>query len=117
SRVCQLLADPALRAGFSRRAENKARKRSDPEVCVRAYEQVFADAQRTCPDTLKRSSLVERAAPVMSWAALHTLLAGLGCVRPPAIVNRHGRQQPDWDLTGIGVGPGAGSPGRLRLVS
>ena len=118
SRTCQLLADPALRDGFSQRAEVKARKRSDPGNCVRSYEQVFAEAQRTCPDTLRRSSLVERAAPVMSWAAVHTLLAGLGCMRPPAILNRHKRQQPDWDLSGIDVAPAlSGARARLRLVS
>lgn len=119
SRVCQLLADSSLRMAFAKRAEEKAHRRSDPAVCVAAYERVFGNAIENCRASFRVGGLVERNAPVISWAAVHTLLAGLGCVRPPAVVNRHGRQQPDWDLrdvTKVSVGSPANNRRRLRLV-
>lgn len=119
SRVCQLLAEPSLRLAFGKRAEEKARRRSDPSACVAAYERVFGDAIENCRASFRVGGLVERNAPVISWAAVHTLLAGLGCVRAPAVVNRHGRQQPDWDLrdvTKVSVGSPANNRRRLRLV-
>lgn len=119
ARVCGLLGDPAERAAFSRNAEAKARRRSDPSECIKAYEQVFADAQTNCRETFRVGGLLKRTGPVMSWAAVHTLLAGLGCVRAPAVVNRHNRQQPDWDLsqvtTTLAPTP-SDARGRLRLV-
>lgn len=101
SRVCQLLKDPAQRSAFSKRAEEKARRRSDPGACVANYERVFGEAIQSCQKSFRLGGLVARSTPVVSWAAVHTLLAGLGCVRPPAVVNRHGRQQPDWDLRDV----------------
>lgn len=119
SRVCQLLRDPSLRLAFSKRAEEKAHRRSDPGVCVAAYERVFGEAIHNCRASFRFGGVFQRNAPVLSWAAVHTLLAGLGCVRPPAVVNRHGRQQPDWDLrdvTKVSVGSPANNRRRLRLV-
>lgn len=119
ARARELLTDANLRDVFARNAELKARRRSDPAVCIKAYERVFAEAQDGCRDNFRLGGLLTRNAPVMSWAAVHTLLAGLGCVRPPAIVNRHNRQQPDWDMSQITANlaqtPGDGR-GRLRLV-
>jgi hypothetical protein len=119
SRVCQLLKDPGLRLAFAKRAEEKARRRSDPGVCVAAYERVFADAMENCRRSFRLRGIVARNAPVVSWAAVHTLLAGLGFMRPPAVVNRHGRQQPDWDLRDVAkvsVASPVNNRRRLRLV-
>lgn len=119
ARVCQLLKDPGLRLAFSKRAEDKAHRRSDPSVCVAAYERVFGDAIESCRSSFRLGGVVQRNAPVVSWAAVHTLLAGLGCVRPPAVVNRHNRQQPDWDLrdvANVSVASQANNRRRLRLV-
>jgi hypothetical protein len=33
---------------------------------------------------------------VAKWATVHTAAAALGMIRPPAILNRHGRKQPGW---------------------
>lgn len=95
--VLRLVNDAAMRQVFARRAEEKAHLRSDPERCIRAYEDVFAGAKAAARDDTATPSRFELARPVMHWAALHMLLAALGCVRPPAIVNRHGRRQPLWD--------------------
>lgn len=103
--VLGLLRDPELRAGFSERAEKKARHRSDPERCVRAYEETFAAAIAYSREFPKRQSAVTKRTPLLHWAALHLLLAVLGCLRPPGIVNRHKRPQPVWD--GLELPPGA----------
>jgi 1,2-diacylglycerol 3-alpha-glucosyltransferase len=119
SRVVQLLKDPAQRLLFSQRAESKARRRSDPAAGVAAYERVFGDAIENCRRSFRVGGVVQRTSPVVSWAAVHTLLAGLGCVRPPAVVNRHNRQQPDWDLRDVAkvsVPSRAKDARRLRLV-
>lgn len=98
NRVMSLLRNPALRAVFGQRAEAKARRRSDPGRCIAAYEDAFLAAQRHCVDGQSvNPSRLQRAAPLVHMAALHSLLAVLGCVRPPATVNRHGRKQPTWD--------------------
>ena len=34
---------------------------------------------------------------VAKWATVHTAAAALGMIRPPAILNRHGRKQPGWE--------------------
>lgn len=99
NRVLSLLRNPTLRAVFGQRAEAKARRRSDPGRCIAAYEDAFSAAQLHCAETHDlTSSRVQRAAPLIHMTALHSLLAVLGCVRPPATVNRYGRKQPSWDL-------------------
>jgi hypothetical protein len=103
--VLSLLGDAQLRSGFAERAERKARHRSDPERCVRAYEQTFAAAIAYSREFPKRPSFVAKRAPLVHWASLHLLLAGLGCIRPPATVNRHQRPQPVWD--GLELPPSA----------
>ena len=42
------------------------------------------------------------------WMAINGLVYGLGRLRPPAVVNRHGRKQPTWnDLMEPAAAPGA----------
>jgi glycosyltransferase involved in cell wall biosynthesis len=95
--VVGLLSEPERRAQFSERAQAKARLRSDPERCVRAYEEAFSAAIEHRNRTARPKSAFARRAPLLSWTGLHLLLAVLGCLRPPAKVNRNGRRQPDWD--------------------
>jgi len=41
------------------------------------------------------------------WTWVQGLAVGLGCIRPPAVVNRHGRKQPGWhELDNGGKGSG-----------
>jgi glycosyltransferase involved in cell wall biosynthesis len=97
TRVMQLLANPDQLALFAKRAEAKARRRSDPGRCVEAYQRTFAEAQEHCMLTARPQSFFSRIGPLVHMAALHSLLAVLGCIRPPATVNRHGRLPPSWE--------------------
>lgn len=101
TQVVQLLSDSALRNAMSARAETKARHRSDPERCVRAYEAAFVQAQEHAKQHPVESSLIDGAMPVVRWTGLHVLLATLGLLRPPAVLNRHNRRPPDWDLSAL----------------
>ncbi len=113
ARVLELLNNPKMRAAFSERAEAKARYRSDPGRCIEAYEATFSRAQQHCADAQLEPGPIRRAAPLVHMTAMHSLLAVLGCVRPPATVNRHGRKQPTWD----GVTVSASNEQRPRLRS
>lgn len=97
TRVLELLRNPELRAVFAERAEAKARRRSDPERCIAAYQRAFDSARRHCAETRKPSGIFRRGGPLWHMLGLHLLLAVLGCLRPPGTVNRHGRLQPSWD--------------------
>jgi glycosyltransferase involved in cell wall biosynthesis len=101
AKVVQLLADTSMRDLMSARAEAKARHRSDPERCVRAYEAAFVQGQEHARQHPAEPSLIDGAMPVVRWTGLHVLLATLGLLRPPAVLNRHNRRPPDWDLNAL----------------
>ena len=47
------------------------------------------------------------------WLAINSIVYGLGHLRPPAVVNRHGRRQPAWnDLPDV---PAVRPPSHARL--
>jgi 1,2-diacylglycerol 3-alpha-glucosyltransferase len=96
--VVKLLEDVNLRATLSAHAERRARHRADPQRCIAAYEKAFEVGRQHCLATWRAPSASERRAPVLRWFAMHSLLYVLGWMRSPAIVNRHGRKQPVWDL-------------------
>jgi 1,2-diacylglycerol 3-alpha-glucosyltransferase len=98
ARVLELVQNRQMREAFAARAEAKAHYRSDPARCVRAYEQAFLEAQEHARQHPNVPGPLAAAVPVVRWTGLHMLLAGLGCIRPPAVVNRHNRPQPVWDL-------------------
>ncbi|HWA71641.1 MAG TPA: glycosyltransferase [Polyangiaceae bacterium] len=95
--VGELLSNPEQRAAFGERARRMARDRSDPELSVTRYFAAFLSAREHCARNFRPGGVSSRAAPLARWAAFHALLAGLGRVRPPAVLNRHGRKQPGWD--------------------
>jgi len=97
--VLGLLSDTEARAAYSARAARLARERSDPDLCIRRYYAAFLDARAHCAQSFRPGGLSSRALPLVRWATLHTLLAGLGRVRAPAILNRHGRSQPNWEAS------------------
>jgi glycosyltransferase involved in cell wall biosynthesis len=101
--ILELLEDAGARRAFSDRARRAARERCAPELAVRRYYDSFLTARQHCARTWRPVGWTGRAVPLARWAALHTLLAGLGKVRAPATLNRHGRRQPSWDeLLGAG---------------
>lgn len=97
SHVLELLRDASMRARFSERARRNAHRRSDPERCIDAYERTLESAHEHLARTFEEPSWFERIFPRVHMTMLHLLLAVLGCLRPPATVNRHGRSQPLWD--------------------
>lgn len=101
--VLELLEHPWKRRAFGESARHFASLHSDPELCIERHYSAFWNAREHCARTWRESRFPARAAILARWAALHTLLAGLGCLRRPAIVNRHGRAQPGWDGSGRDV--------------
>jgi hypothetical protein len=97
ARVNALLDDASARRVLGERASRLARERSDPELAITRYFAAFLAAREHCARTFRPSGLSSRAMPLARWAAFHTLLAGLGRVRPPVVLNRHGRKQPGWE--------------------
>jgi glycosyltransferase involved in cell wall biosynthesis len=97
SRVLDLLRDEPLRASCAEQARRNAHRRSDPQRCIEAYEQTLTVAQRHLERTFTSPNWLQRVFPRVYMTFLHLLLAVLGCIRPPATVNRHGRRQPQWN--------------------
>ncbi|MGC4087202.1 MAG: glycosyltransferase [Polyangiaceae bacterium] len=95
--VSSLLADPLERAAFGERARQHAKERCEPELSVARYFAAFLSAREHCARNFRPAGISSRAVPLARWAAFHTLLAGLGRVRPPSVLNRHGRKQPNWE--------------------
>jgi glycosyltransferase involved in cell wall biosynthesis len=92
-----LLENSSERSMLSAGARRLARERCDPELAVSRYFSAFLSAREHCARTWRPSGFSARAVPLARWTAFHTLLAGLGRVRPPALLNRHGRKQPGWE--------------------
>lgn len=91
-----LLRNTARRRALAHGAERTAHERSQPERCVARYIAAFEEARRH----LRTAAPQPRRTPglaVARWGGLHLLLAGLGLLRAPAVVNRHGRKQPTWE--------------------
>ncbi|MFZ5897123.1 MAG: glycosyltransferase [Myxococcota bacterium] len=97
ARVLELLRDADQRRALGEVAARLAHERSDPELCIQRYYSAFLSAREHCARTFSPAGLSARALPLVRWATLHTLLAGLGRVRTPALLNRHGRTQPVWE--------------------
>lgn len=93
--IVALLHHPHARATLAAQARKNARLRGDPERCVQRYYDAFHEAQAHCRNTWTRSTAL---APLARWAWINAALIGLGLIRSPTTVNRHGRRQPDWSI-------------------
>lgn len=97
--VVALLRNPRRRHALGASAALRARERSAPERMIERFLAAFESAadhrQRAAPprgvDDLRLA-----ARHVGHWMGIHGVLLGLGLLRPPAVVNRHGRRQPAW---------------------
>jgi 1,2-diacylglycerol 3-alpha-glucosyltransferase len=96
--VVGLLHHSNLRLTMAAQARKNARQRSDSERCIQRYYTAFKDARQHCARTWQPSSAPAQLAPLMRWAWINTALVGLGLIRPPTTVNRHGRKQPNWTM-------------------
>lgn len=96
--VVGLLHHPAMRAAFSAQARRNARSRCDAERCIERYYEAFNNARKHCMRTWGTGLGPSNITPLVRWVSIHGALVGLGLIRPPTIVNRHGRKQPNWRL-------------------
>jgi glycosyltransferase involved in cell wall biosynthesis len=94
--VVSLLRQPAKRRAFSAQARKNARLRSDPSRCIQRYYDAFKAARQHRDRTWSLGASPSRVWPLVRWASINSAVLGLGLMRAPAVVNRHGRKQPSW---------------------
>lgn len=96
--VLRLLDEPDERRALGRAASERTRARVSPRGIVARYYDVFEDARAHCLRTTEER-LDDTLAPYRAlgrWTALQSAALGLGCLRRPTLVNRHGRRPPSW---------------------
>jgi hypothetical protein len=95
SEAVALLRNRARREALAAGAERAARVNSDPGRCLDRYYQAFREAREHLQETRAHCRAPSRF--LARWTALQAAAVGFGCIRPPAVVNRHGRKQPHWE--------------------
>jgi len=98
--VVGLLHHTAMRHAFAAQARKNARLRCDPERCIQRYYAAFRHARQHCADTWGHGLGSSTLKPLLRWSTINATLIGLGLIRPPTIVNRNGRKQPNWAKRG-----------------
>lgn len=98
ARLLRLIEEPDLRQTMSEEAARFTRQRADPEACVARYYDAFEAAREHCersaPERRRRGLNTSRL--ISRWLAVHGAVVGLGVIRPPALLNRNGGEQPTW---------------------
>jgi hypothetical protein len=96
--VLRLLRCPSERRALSLSARERTRARVDPARIVASYYDVFERAREHCQRTVEQRIATPLAsfAALGRWAAVQSAALGLGCLRRPSVINRHGRKQPGW---------------------
>lgn len=97
----ELLKNEIYRRTLARRAQQTTHDRGHPERAIARYYEAFEVAREHCHQTVEErlSSTAAAYQCLARWAVVQTTLAALGCLRPPATVNRHGRMPPAWEDT------------------
>lgn len=98
ARAVRLLDDVNERRAMSEEAARYTRERADPERSVARYYAAFEEAREHCRQTTeaRRSQGLNTPRLISRWLAVHGAVVGLGAIRPPAILNRNGGEQPAW---------------------
>ncbi len=99
ARVLRLLRDPGERTTLALQAAARTRARVAPAGIIARYYDVFESAREHCKRTVD-ARVKNPFAPLFAvghWAAVQATAIGLGNLRKPTVVNRHGRKQPSWD--------------------
>jgi len=117
--VVGLLHHPALRLAFAAQARKNSRLRCDAEHSIQRYYQAFREAREHCAATWRPNQRVAQMAPLVRWTSINSIVLGLGLIRPPTVVNRHNRKQPNWSgrLAGQVQGAAPVSVGRDSALS
>ena len=96
--VIDLLQRPNRRRALAEAARRSAQNRADPDRVIQRYYTAFEQARRhraLCrPDTSKIGLMK----PLAKWVMFHSMVAGLGYLRPPEALNRNGAKQPGWSV-------------------
>jgi hypothetical protein len=98
--VVSLLRNTRKRQGLAATAARHARDRCSPERNVDRFFMAFEAARRHADATVRKNlngSRLNEAKHAARWLAINSLVYGLGRMRAPAVVNRHGRKQPTWN--------------------
>ncbi len=93
-----LLTKTTLRNQMSDLAVRNAKRRSDPEACVKRYLEVFEVARDHARRTPQRPHTMHAYGSLMNWAWLHATTGALGLLRRPAELNRNGAPTGSWTL-------------------
>ena len=93
--VEQLLTKQGLRTEMSAKAVSNAHDRSDPEVCVQRYLEVFEIAKDHAKRHPARPS-IKAYSGLASWAGLHGMVAAMGLMRKPVELNRNQAATGSW---------------------
>jgi 1,2-diacylglycerol 3-alpha-glucosyltransferase len=92
-----LLTKEALRRQMANKAVSNAKDRSDPEVCVQRYLEVFEIAKDHASRAPQRSS-IKAYSGLASWTGLHATVAAMGLMRKPVELNRNHAATGSWTL-------------------
>jgi len=97
--VSRLLRNPSERRQLAEQAVRSTRARVHPRGVIERYDELFEQARAHCSRTTEQRISVPFAslAALGRWSAVQSLALGLGCLRRPSVINRHGRKQPSWD--------------------
>jgi glycosyltransferase involved in cell wall biosynthesis len=92
-----LLTKPALRRQMSEQATRNAKHRSDPEMCVQRYLEVFEVAKDHARRNPGGSQLAAYRA-LARWAGMHATAGAMGLMRKPVELNRNHAATGTWTL-------------------
>jgi glycosyltransferase involved in cell wall biosynthesis len=93
-----LLTKAVLRRQMSERATRNAKDRSDPEVCVTRYLEVFEVAKDHARRNPEGSQLVAYRS-LARWAGMHSTVAAMGLMRKPVELNRNHAITGTWTFS------------------
>jgi len=83
---------------MSEQATRNAKDRSDPEVCVKRYLEVFEVAKDHAARNPGGSQLVAYRS-LARWAGMHSTLAAMGLMRKPVELNRNHAATGTWTIS------------------
>ncbi|MBW2215489.1 MAG: glycosyltransferase [Deltaproteobacteria bacterium] len=93
-----LLTKATLRCQMSEQATRNAKRRSDPEACVKRYLEVFEVAKDHAARNPGGSQLVAYRS-LARWAAMHSTVAAMGLMRKPVELNRNHAATGTWTIS------------------
>jgi glycosyltransferase involved in cell wall biosynthesis len=93
-----LVTKARLRRRMSEQATRNAKDRSDPDVCVKRYLEVFEVAKDHAARNPGGSQLVAYRS-LARWAGMHSTLAAMGLMRKPVELNRNHAATGTWTFS------------------